>query len=76
MDDKLQNAIIGVLLAVLGVGVVGVLVSKLSDTPNVITQLGNSFAGAIKCAVSPITGGSCGGSSTLVTSTISFGNVL
>lgn len=72
MDDKLQNSIIGVLLAVLGVGTIGVIVSKNANTPNVIAQTGQSFAQAIACAVSPITGGSCSNGATLVSSTISF----
>jgi hypothetical protein len=66
---KVGDAIVTVLLAVVGVAVVAVLVSNNANTGNVLGSSGKAFAQALGCAVSPITGGSCG---TSVTSSISY----
>jgi hypothetical protein len=52
-----KDAITGfvtILTAVVAVAIVAVLVSKNSDTGNVLTAAGNALSGAIKAAVSPV----------------------
>ena len=47
---------IGVFIAVVGVAALAVIVSQRSNTANVLTSLLNGFTGAVKAAVSPVTG--------------------
>jgi len=49
--------IVTIAVAIVGVAILAVLVSKQSNTANVITAAGSSFSNAISAAVSPITGG-------------------
>lgn len=44
--------------AIVGVAFLAVLVSKNSQTPEVIKAAGNAFSGGIRAAVSPVVGGS------------------
>lgn len=67
---KLGDSIVTVLLAIIGVAIIAVLVSKQAQTGSVLGTGGSALAQAIGCAASPVTGGSCG---TSVTSSISFG---
>jgi hypothetical protein len=67
---KLGDSVVTVLLAIVGVAVIAVLVSKQAQTGSVLGAGGTALANAISCAESPVTGGSCG---TSVTSSISFG---
>jgi hypothetical protein len=46
-----------VALAIIGVAIVAVLVSKNANTTGVIGAIGKAFSGALGTAVSPITGG-------------------
>jgi len=64
------DSIVTVLLAIIGVAVIAVLVSKQAQTGSVLGAGGSALANAISCAESPVTGASCG---TSVTSLISFG---
>jgi len=48
---------IGVLLAIVSLASLAVIVSKKSDTGNVLTSLLTGFSSSIRAAVSPITGG-------------------
>jgi PRD1 phage membrane DNA delivery len=66
---KIGESVITVLLAIVGVAIVAVLVSNNANTGSVLGSSGKAFAQALGCAVSPITGGSCG---TSVTSSISY----
>jgi PRD1 phage membrane DNA delivery len=66
---KIGESVITVLLAIVGVAIVAVLVSNNANTGSVLGSGGKAFAQALGCAVSPITGGSCG---TNVTSSISY----
>lgn len=43
-------------VAIVGVAILAVLVSKKADTANVITAAGKAFGGALGVAVSPING--------------------
>ncbi len=70
MKDSAIASGVAILLAIVGVATVGVVLSRNSDTGNVLTAGGNSFAGALRCALSPIIGGgNCG---TSVSSIITF----
>ena len=55
MDDAVKS-LVGLGAAIIGLAVLSVLVSKNAQTTNVITASSNAFVGAIKAAVSPITG--------------------
>lgn len=50
------DQIVAILTAIIGVAIVAVIVSKRSDTTNVISAASNAFSNAIGVAVSPITG--------------------
>jgi hypothetical protein len=66
---KFADSIVTVLLAIVGVAVIAVLVSKQAQTGSVLGAGGSAFAQSLGCALSPVTGGSCG---TSITSSISF----
>jgi hypothetical protein len=69
------EAIATILLAIIGVAIIAVFVSNQSNTANVVTAGGSGFASALRCALSPVTGGSCPSSGGLfpnVSSTISY----
>lgn len=73
VNDKAITSIVTVLLAIIGVAVIAVLVSKQSDTTNVLNKFGNAISQLLCTAVSPIMGGSCGNSLIpSVNSTITF----
>ena len=73
-DNKLITSIVSVLLAVIGLAIVAVLVSRNAQTGSVLGAGGGAFAQIICKALSPITGNSCGGSGIpSVNSTITFG---
>lgn len=46
----------GVLLAIVGVAILAVLVSRNSQTPAVLQAFGGAFSGILGTAVSPVTG--------------------
>ena len=50
------HSIVGLATAIVGVAIVAVLVSKKSATVEVIKAAGDAYAGALREAVSPITG--------------------
>lgn len=50
----LTNAIIAVMIAIVGVSTVAVIFSKKADTAAVITSGGNAFSQIIKAAVGPV----------------------
>lgn len=73
MTDSFVSAGVSVALAIVGLAIVAVVISNNAKTSSVIGQGGKSFAQAIACAVSPITGNPCGGGSlTSVDSSISY----
>lgn len=49
--------IVTVLTAIVGVALLAVLVSKRSQTPEVISSFGGAFADALRAATSPVSGG-------------------
>ncbi len=56
MNDLL-NAGVSIALAIVGVALLAVLVSRNSDTANIFSASGNAFSQGLATAVSPITGG-------------------
>lgn len=57
MTDELIRSVTTIAVAIVGVAVLSVIVSKNAQTPAVIGAAGNSFAQSIAAAVSPVTGG-------------------
>lgn len=53
-----MEQVVTVAVAIVGVAILAVLVSKQSNTSGVISAAGNAFSSALGVAVSPITGGS------------------
>lgn len=51
-----MDKIIGVLVAIVGVAIVAVIVSKGARTPQVIQSAGNAFAQILHAAVGPVSG--------------------
>lgn len=60
------DQVVAILTAIIGVAIVAVIVSKRSDTTNVVSSAFSAFSGLVSTAVSPITGsvGAGGGFST------------
>lgn len=58
--NQAVDGIISVALAIVGIAIVAVLVSRQSDTKNVIGAAGSAFSNAIRAATGPVTGGSIG----------------
>lgn len=54
--NKMAEQIVVVAIAIIGVAILAVLVSKNSNTANVISSFGNAFSNSLKAAISPITG--------------------
>lgn len=77
VSDKMVTSIVSVLLAIIGVAIVALIVSKSGNSSGVLSATGKGFGGALACALSPVTGGSCSSSSLTpsVTSSISFGDL-
>lgn len=72
MDDKTIHAGVSILLALIGVAVLAVLVSKSSNTSGVTSATGSAFDQILCVALSPITGKTCRNLVESVTSTITF----
>lgn len=75
MKDSVSSGV-AVLLAIVGVAAIAIVVSSQSQSISVFGSFGTAFVNAIKCAVAPVTGGSCPGNAQIpvVTSTITFGS--
>lgn len=54
--SHLGDQIVAILTAIVGVAIVAVIVSRNSNTANVISSASSAFATALSTAVSPITG--------------------
>jgi hypothetical protein len=73
MSDKLITSFVSIAIAIIGVAIIAVLVSKGANTGNVFTAAGTSISNILCTALSPVTGNSCGGGLTPnVTSSISY----
>lgn len=56
MTEKAITTVVMILTAIIGVAIVATLVSKQSNTANVLTAGGSAFSNALKTALSPVTG--------------------
>lgn len=61
MSDKLFDSLTTIALAIVGIAILAVLVSKNAQTPQVIKAASAGFAQDIGAAVSPVTGGGMSG---------------
>lgn len=57
MNESLVNAVVSIAVAIVGVAVLAVIVSKNANTAGVISAASGGFAQDLGVAVSPITGG-------------------
>jgi hypothetical protein len=57
MSDQLITSIVTVLTAIIGVAILAVLVSRNSQTSNVIKAASSGFAQDLSAALSPLGGG-------------------
>jgi uncharacterized protein YejL (UPF0352 family) len=54
MGDKAITGIVAVIMAIIGIAIVAVLVSKQAQTSSVLTAGGNAFSNILKTALSPV----------------------
>lgn len=55
--NEMWSGVVTVAMAIVGVAILAVIVSRNADTANVITAGARGFAADIEAAVSPVTGG-------------------
>lgn len=60
MSEQLVSSVTTVLLAIVGVAIIAVLVSRNANTTGVISAGGSAFSQDLGTALSPVTGGSYG----------------
>lgn len=60
MTDQLITSVVTVLTAIIGVAILAVLVSKNSQTTNVIKSASSGFAQDLSAALSPLSGSGVG----------------
>lgn len=70
--NEIWSGVVTVAVAIIGVATLAVIVSRNAQTPQVIQAAGTSFAQALGAAVSPVTGGTVGGTVALGVSPLSF----
>lgn len=58
MSEQLVTSVVTVLMAIIGVAIIAVLVSKNANTTAVIGAGASGFSQSLSTALSPITGGS------------------
>lgn len=73
MGDKVITSVVGVLVAIVGVAIVAVLVSKNANTAGVLSAGGGAFSSILKAAVSPVSGGGFLTSTGIPSMSTSFG---
>ena len=77
MNEHTITAIVSVLLAVTGLAIIAVLVSKQANTTGVFTSGGGAIQQMICTALSPVTGNkNCRAGIPSVSSTINFGGIV
>jgi hypothetical protein len=59
--NNLLNSVVTVAVAIIGVAIVAVLVSKNANTSQVIGAASSGFSNALGTALSPVSGGGLGG---------------
>lgn len=55
--DRITEAVVTILTAIVGVAILAVLVSQRSSTASVLTAAGGAFSGMLGTALSPVSGG-------------------
>lgn len=60
MSDHLITSVVSVLMAIIGVAIIAVLVSRNANTAAVLTTSGQAFSSSLGTALSPVTGGGLG----------------
>lgn len=55
--NSLWSGIVTIAVAIIGVAIVAVIVSRNAQTPQVISSAGNAFAKALSAATGPVSGG-------------------
>jgi hypothetical protein len=58
--NELVSSTVTVLMAIIGVAIIAVLVSKNANTSGVLSAGGNAFGGALGAALQPVTGSNFG----------------
>jgi len=58
MSEQLVTSVVTILMAIVGVAIIAVLVSKNAQTSQVIGAGASGFSQALGTALSPVTGGS------------------
>jgi hypothetical protein len=58
MTDNIINGVVTVATAIVGIAILAVLVSRNSQTPQVINAGGSAFAESLMAAEAPVTGSS------------------
>ena len=58
MENQLVNSVVTVAVAIIGVAIIAVLVSRNANTSGVISSASSGFSQALSTAISPVTGGS------------------
>lgn len=56
--DKWIESVVSVAVAIVGVAIIAVLVSRQANTAGVVSSAGSAFSSILKAATSPVTGGS------------------
>lgn len=54
------NALVSIIMAVIGVAIIATLVSRQAETANVLTAGGTAISKVLGSALSPVTGGGAG----------------
>lgn len=57
MGNQLLNSVVTVAVAIIGVAIVAVLVSRNANTSQVISSASQGFSGALSTALSPVSSG-------------------
>lgn len=60
MTDQLFNSITTIVLAIIGVAILAVIVSRNANTSGVISAAGGAFSKDLGTALSPVTGSTLG----------------
>jgi PRD1 phage membrane DNA delivery len=64
MSDAIGSALVSIVMAVIGVAIIAVLVSKSAQTANVVSAGGTALSNVLGAALSPVTGSGLAGSVT------------
>lgn len=57
MGDNIVSGVVSIAVAIVGIAIIAVLVSKNANTSGVISSATQGFGADISAAVSPVTGG-------------------